>query len=185
MDCKPIATIYKNKVDFEEELLRFGDDRAMVERLAADSELKFDNDEERFRYNLQHAAQSGVGTTFNNMLRTAPLEDEVTMSQKKQYRQWLLQMFDDVKDVDIPLKGPVKPGIRFPIPCGSQWRAILENDPQAVSQRLMDAADTKSTDEALLSVRIMELTIGAAKLEEAEVMLVRTLTPMQNKMARR
>jgi len=65
----------------------------MVERMATDSERTFASEDDPFEYNLRNAVQSGIGTRFNNIVRTQPLKDELPFERKELYRQRLLDVF--------------------------------------------------------------------------------------------
>ena len=52
------------------------------------------------------------------MMKKGAIQEAVPYQLRKKYRQWLLAMFEDLQEEDIPLKGKVKPGVRFPKPTG-------------------------------------------------------------------
>ena len=111
---KPFVKVYKNKVDFEKELISLGDTEAQIKSFA--TEGAHDDDDAILAAHIKVAIQSGVGETYNNIMRRQPLKDEIPFNLKDIYRKCIIEVFEDVTERDLPKKGKVTPGIRFPLP---------------------------------------------------------------------
>ena len=81
-----------------------GDHEHLTEQFATDGASR-KSDEERFQDNIKSATQSGVGETFNNIMRRQPVKDAVEYHHRELYGQWLLEMFSDLDDKRVPKKG--------------------------------------------------------------------------------
>jgi len=147
---KPFATTYKNKVDFEEELIKLGDGTAAInDNATAPNSV---DEEELFKSHVKNAVQSGVGDTFSAILKRHPLKEEVPYNFRELYRTWLTEIFDDVTSKDLPKKGPISCGMRFPVPCGGRWRELVDNFENKHHRREDEAVDLRLVAEALHTV---------------------------------
>ena len=147
---KPFATTYKNKINFEEELIKLGDGMATIQNDATLPCLL--DEEELFKSNVQQAVQSGVGDTFSAIMKRNPLKEEVPYNFRDIYRQWLTEVFEDVEAKDLPKKGPITLGMRFPIPCGGRWRELVDSFENKHSKRDEEAVSSRMIAEALHAV---------------------------------
>ena len=84
------------------------------------------------------------------------LEDVVPYQVRKLYREWLLGVFEDLKETDIPLKGKLKPGIRFPEPSGDKWRSLCDGNTNKAARRAEAAKEQKIIDHIVQAMYIQE-----------------------------
>ena len=67
---------------------------------------KYDEDELFTRY-MKAAITTGVGDTFPNMMKRHPIQDAVPYQLRKIYRQWMMEVFEDLEEKAIPMKGKI------------------------------------------------------------------------------
>lgn len=165
---------FKNMVDIDAgELLDLSGPG--IEYLATDPNMAEAGEEELFLDHLKHANQSGVGDSFKNMMNMRPLQDEVPFALRERYRDWLLEMFEDLQPKDIPMKGKLKPGIRFPQPSGEKWRKICQGNKNKSERRKEEENDKKVIDHVLTAMFLQEtITMRAFRGKEIQNLAVGT-----------
>ena len=119
---------------------------------------KYDEDELFTRY-MKAAITTGVGDTFPNMMKRQPIQDAVPYQLRKIYRQWMMEVFDDLEEKDIPMKGKLKAGLRFPEPNGERWKELVDGYENKHAKRAVEGEDERMIQHYLSAMWIQETQI--------------------------
>ena len=78
------------------------------------------------------------------------------------YRQWMMEIFEDLEEQDIPMKGKLKSGLRFPEPNGERWKELVDGYENKHARRAVEGEDEKITQHHLSAMWIQEMQIPRA-----------------------
>ena len=71
----------------------------------------------------------------------------------------MMKIFEDLEEKDIPLKGKLKAGLRFPRPSGERWEELVDGYENEHTRRAVDAEDETIMQHYLSALWIQETQI--------------------------
>ena len=90
------------------------------------------------------------------------IQEAVPYQLRKLYREWLLEIFEDLEEKDIPIKGRLKPGIRFPEPSGEKWRSLCDGNTNKAARRAEAEKEQRVIDHMVQALFIQETVVMKA-----------------------
>ena len=155
-----------------------------VDELETDPDnAKYDEDELFIRY-MKAAITTGVGDTFPNMMKRQPIQDAVPYQLRKIYRQWMMEVFDDLEEKDIPMKGKLKAGLRFPEPSGERWKELVDGYENKHAKRAVEGEDERMIQHYLSAMWIQETQILRALKGDKDKEVKKLVTKIRRKRKR-
>ena len=105
---------------------------------------------------MKAAITTGVWDTFPNMMKSQPIQDAVPYQLRKIYRQCMMEIFEDLEEQDIPMKGKLKAGLRFPEPSGERWKELVDGYENKHARCAVEGEDEKIMQHYLSAMWIQE-----------------------------